>query len=410
MNDELRQKLSEYLDGVLPAAEAAALERAIAKSPELLAELEELRAVSKLVKDLPREPLPAGFRARLERRRAAEDAPASERTDWVFLAPAYRPFAAALSGLIVAVVVWDKVGPRQEAVIPYDHVAVLGADSAPPVQYELAKKIGLGVEMDRTASEEGGVRADKPEFLPPAVEVPEDERQAALVAKRERVRAKGGPLDGEASVADGLAGLNAVPAPRAPAPGMAPMGALAEAKKTSLRSSGAAAAVRGAAESPAPLDGSARPQTEEERSARNEEMYQAFEREKRKMGIAGFASKSDAAAQRVLSAGGSGAPARIDSMTPNLLGARNGVLPRALRSESAYREAWTSLKLAGEPPPVDFAKTMLVVLPEPGAVVSADEGPSELLVTWRPLPGAGPADRLRPVALSGKPVRLLRGR
>ena len=95
MNEELKQKVTAYLDGALPAAEAAAFEREIAKSPELLAELEEQRAVSKLLKDLPREKLPVGFMQRLERRRAGGDA--RPEPEWVFLAPAYRPFAAALS-------------------------------------------------------------------------------------------------------------------------------------------------------------------------------------------------------------------------------------------------------------------------------------------------------------------------
>ncbi|MDX6770829.1 MAG: hypothetical protein SF051_14940, partial [Elusimicrobiota bacterium] len=191
MNEETRLKLSAYLDGALPAEQAAALELDIAKSPELLRELEELKAVSKLVKDLPKEPLPVGFLQRLERRRAEGGAPA-ERRDWVFLHPTYRPVAAALSGFIVALVVWDKVADKSSVVMPYAAVAVKNAADAPPVQYELADKVSRAQKASADSPAIGGVAA--PEFHPPSVPITEDESRAALIARRERARAKGRPL------------------------------------------------------------------------------------------------------------------------------------------------------------------------------------------------------------------------
>lgn len=445
MNDDKRQKLSEYLDGALPAAEAAALEMEIAKSPELLAELEELKAVAKLVKDLPNEPLPTGFRQRLQRRMDAGDAPA-ERRDWVFLAPAYRPFAAALSGLIVAIVVWDKVGERPLPVLPYDGAAVRTAAEAPASQVDLSKQIAgggkaagarsIGESLDylrqkeelekslplrdedkaQDRKDDGFAATEALDIRPPAVELPTDAGREALVAKRERVRAKGMPLTegslsslGESAQAPmGLAGSGAGLKNTAPDAGGFSR-ALAQAKPAAPAAAAPApmeiAAVRGAAPQPSlPMA-----MSEEERSARNEEMYKAFEKEKKAMGIKGFAGKAESDAQRVLRASGAGdQPTRIDSLTPNLLGSKDGVLPRALRSESAFHDAWSALKLPGEPPAVDFTRSMVVVLPAPGALVDVKEGKKELVVTWKPLPAGGPADRLQSVELSGKPVRLVR--
>lgn len=413
MNDEQRQKLTAYLDGALPAAEAAAFELEIAKSPELLAELEEQRAVSKMLKDLPREKLPVGFMQRLQRRREAPDAaPARE---WVLLPPGLRPVAAALSGLIVAVVVWDKVGERPLPVLPYEHAAVKSAADAPPVQFDLAKNLapasgaardaGSGGSADKKESAGGFAATEAPGFHPPSVEIPEDQARAAIVARRERARAKGRPIEADADEAAAASASSMMDAAKPAAPPAAAPEPRDLFQRAGAAAEGKVAAARGAA-SPRTMAPAA--MSEEERSARNEEIHQRLEQEKRKMGIAGFAAKSDDRAQRVLAAAEGAAPARIDSMTPNLLGAKDGVLPRALRSESAYRDAWTALKLAGDPLPVDFAKDMVVVLPQPGTVLSAVESARELVVTWKPAPKAGAAARLCVLPLSGRAVRLVR--
>ncbi len=406
MNDELREKLSAYLDGALPAAEASALEREIARSPELLRELEDLQAVSKLVKDLPKEPLPVGFMQRLERRRQGGDAPA-ERRDWIFISPTYRPYAAALSGLIVAVAVWDKVGERAPIELPYDGVAVKTAAEAPPAQFDLAAKISAGKSAPADAAVEG---AAAPTMYPPAVPLSDDERQAAIVARRERVRAPGAPLTTGSD--DGVAMDSAFGGVGAGAPAAA-MPALAE--KDVMRPAASVAAVRGAA-SPAPKEalskGVARPQSEEERSALNEEMYQAFEREKKKMGIAALVARDETSeqARRVLSAAGRNkGEARISAAKPALLAAPRALPggPPALRTDAAYQAAWSSLMLPGQPPPVDFTTEMIVLLPEPGTVDSAVESAGELVVRWTAAPGS-PRDRLRPVPASLYPIRLMR--
>lgn len=139
MNDDMREKLSAYLDGALPEAKRRDLESRLAGSTELRQELEALRAVSKSVKDLPKSPLPPGYMARLQARRARG---AAERRDWVLLPHAYRPFAFALSGILAALVVWDRNRtPEAPFHFPYDAVKVVPESQAPVAQVDLSGRI-----------------------------------------------------------------------------------------------------------------------------------------------------------------------------------------------------------------------------------------------------------------------------
>lgn len=143
MNDDLREKLSAYLDGALASAERAAVEAQLAGSEDMRRELAALRAVSGAVKGLPKAKLPAGFMARLQARREKEQP--SQRS-WVFLPPAYRPVAFALSTAVVALVVWDKTRAPQEFAAPRsgwqgDIVAVKTAADAPSSQMDLSGNI-----------------------------------------------------------------------------------------------------------------------------------------------------------------------------------------------------------------------------------------------------------------------------
>lgn len=139
MNDDMREKLSAYLDGALSEADRRDLEPRLAASSDLRRELEALRAASQAVKSLPRSPLPAGFLARLQARRARRGA---ERRDWVLLPPAFRPVAFALSSAIVAVAVWDQFN-RTEAPLqlPKAAVKVIPQAEAPISQVDLSEKI-----------------------------------------------------------------------------------------------------------------------------------------------------------------------------------------------------------------------------------------------------------------------------
>ncbi|MDD5305213.1 MAG: hypothetical protein PHS14_19100, partial [Elusimicrobia bacterium] len=135
MNDDIREKLSAYIDGALSEMDRKSVEERLAGSAELRLELEALRAVSGAVKGLPKEKLPAGFMARLEARRSREGSkPARE---YFILPPAYRPLAFALSTAVVALVVWDKTRVPEEMIAPHvgwdgEKVAVKSAAEAPP--------------------------------------------------------------------------------------------------------------------------------------------------------------------------------------------------------------------------------------------------------------------------------------
>ncbi len=59
--ETIREELSAYLDGELPQAEAGRIEQALKADPSLAAELESLRSVRQLLRQLPREKAPAGM-------------------------------------------------------------------------------------------------------------------------------------------------------------------------------------------------------------------------------------------------------------------------------------------------------------------------------------------------------------
>ena len=109
MKDDIREKLSAYLDGALSETQRRAVEVEISRSEEMRLELEALRAVSTAVKGLPKEPLPAGFAARLQARRAREST--ASRAN-------YRPLALALSMAVIALVVWDRTRSPRELLKP----------------------------------------------------------------------------------------------------------------------------------------------------------------------------------------------------------------------------------------------------------------------------------------------------
>ena len=134
MNDDIRERLSAYIDGALSEQELRAVEMEIARSEETRLELEALRAVSSAVKGLPKAPLPAGFMARLDARRARVTS--KPERSYFILPPSYRPLAFALSTAVVALVVWDKAHPPEDYLGPKvgwdgNRTAVKSASQAP---------------------------------------------------------------------------------------------------------------------------------------------------------------------------------------------------------------------------------------------------------------------------------------
>jgi anti-sigma factor RsiW len=417
MNDETREELSAYLDGALPEAERAALEARLAASAELRGALEDLRAVSNAVKSLPKEPLPPGFMARFSARRARGDAP---RQDWVFLPPAARPVVAALSCAVVALVIWNKaaVEPEETLIHPPHAANVYEAGNAPVSQLDLSKEArsapgggGLGGGAagelkktgDATALGIAGVGAGT---ASPVVSL--DSLQNAAPAEDERKIA---------------AKLGSVAAARGGRSGRAlgqPLNAAADAA---------------AAPEPALTDRTRLAMTEEERSARNEQMFGELEKQKKSLGMKVLPKSERRSGPSVAAMLGLPEPApaapMVHGASPTLLkparadgpaaentlafpdgSAPGRVAPDAglvLMDAGSLASSWVLLGLPGDPPATDFSTVRLVIIkPSATKILLVTPGRGAITVVYRALQAGEASDPLRdrvaPLPLSPKAV------
>lgn len=401
MNDAIREKLSAYLDGALPDAERRAVEVEISRSEEMRLELEALRAVSASVKGLPKEPLPAGFMARLEARRARDAKP--ER-DYLILPPAYRPLAFALSTAVVALVVWDKTRAPEEMIVPRvgwdsEKVAVKSAAEAPPsidVSGQLSAMDGRdqGSAESAAANELTAANAKKEDAA--------GGKGGALSTFGKHISAPGKPLgvqeDEPAPAEGGFARRNAASGPAAAAP---------------------------APSSPAPLaeggGGAYLARSEEERSAINERLYQGFEEEKKRMGIAKIMDKD--AEEDKLSGGGRefmalqatpeaaqvgrarGSAAAVRGMA-KAKGGAPVLKALTLKSAEALSAAWSAAGLPGEPPAVSFPDQMAIFLAGPSGcgITDVQVRKKFIVVLYKDAGFDDPSARVRALTASPKPV------
>lgn len=409
MNDELREKLSAYLDGALSEMDRKDVEERIARDEETRLELEALRAVSSAVKGLGREPLPGGFMARLQSRILREGS--DTKRDWVFLPPALRPVAAIMSMAVVALVVWDKAHTPVEQAITgaawdgtNDRAMVKTAAEAPTSMDVSGRVAALnsGAPSEYAAKKEDS--ADKLEIAPAG----------------KRAAAPGKPLEvAEDDNRDqGLAGFK----------GMAGGGAGAAAGP------GAAAAPSPAAptsvfEKSAAEGGSFVARSEEERSAINERLYKTLEDEKKSMGIVRIVEKDSEdqpARERgdVMTLTASPEPSRLNragAMRGAAQGDKLGSLSKSkarakdaapvavkaitLKSSEALAAAWGAAGLPGEPPAVDFPRQMALFLAGPrGCGITAVQNRKKFIVVLYKDSGMDDASRVRAVASSAKPA------
>lgn len=378
MNDITREKLSAYLDGALSDMERRSIEVEVSRSEELRLELEALRAVSAAVKGLPKEELPAGFRARLDARIAREGS--APQREYFILPPAYRPLAFALSTAVVALVVWDRTVPRPDAVSPRagwdsETVAVKSAADAPP-----------SVDVSGLVSSLGGGGGAN---LADEVEAKKEDAASTL---GKNLSAPGKPLEFAESAA-----------PAAPTP--------------------AEAAFDRAAAEPAPgASGTFTARNEEERSAINERLYRGFEEEKKRMGIARIADK-DSEADNLPLGGRDLMALQASPEAPRLgaLSAARGAAPLrkakgassapvvkalSLKSPEALAAAWAAAALPGEPPTLDFTKEMALFLAGPSGcgIVDVQQRKKFIVILYKESGFDDPSARVRAAALSPKPV------
>lgn len=374
MNDEDREKLSAYIDGALPDAERLELEARLRASAELRRELDELRASVSAVKDLPRESLPPGFMTRFAARRARGDAP---RQDWVFLPPAARPLVAAMSCGVVALMVWDKVVRRPDEIppIPAPSAKVAAPESAPVSQVNLSALTAQG------AGSAGAAADAKSLAIAPATNAVGNNENLPFIADKDVSEKKAEASFGRLAAARG---------------GRAP-------GKPFEADSAAVATVRGS-------------MSEEERSARNEELFKGLEKQKSRMGIAKVLPKPDeleslndqlaratqrpaaptlaAPAPTMLKRAESSGPAAAaagaavaesePAAGPGRLSPDGGLVFADARSLSA---SWVLLGFSGLPPTVDFSGGDRVVLIKPSStkIVSAAPTVNSVTVVYRSL-------------------------
>jgi|GEM_PF-2230909 len=416
MNDEIREQLSAYLDGALSESERRELESRLQGSEELRRELEDLRGVARAIRDLPKEPLPDGFIARLQARQARGDQP---RRDWVFLPPSVRPVVLALSCGCVALWIWQDVVVRQDPAIPHGPAAkVLSSEEAPISQINVSGAAAGGANEPAAA-------ADK-------------------MALGFGAGAAGGSSSGR----------------------LAPKPAMAKAKGHALIEE---------ANGPTPESARSNTMTEEERSARNESMIADLERQKKQMGIARIAPDEDAGprARQIAALRGAGiqlgervpSPV-IGSSAPNLdalqkdakaeampamaaapaaaaaapesdesaVAARRGAAaapslaaPAAPASPEGrlapdaglvfadargFSSSWILLGLPRDPPAVDFTSHRAVLLkPSASKIVSVTPGDEAIVVVFRSLRGDETpdpaADRFAEIPLAPRPVTII---
>lgn len=151
-----KDQLSEYLDGELPAAEAARVKNHLSKCAECKEDLGELKRVAKAVSSLPKKELPPGFIARLYARRRREETavPASQR--WGF--PVSGKMAAlALTSLLACFIFFRQISYRMLPDMPGAAMVAGEADimSEDEIADARMKMVAQNRRADKTAARRG---------------------------------------------------------------------------------------------------------------------------------------------------------------------------------------------------------------------------------------------------------------
>lgn len=419
MTDETREELSAYLDGALPEMERRDLETRLAASAELRGALEDLRAISKSVKDLPKEPLPPGFMTRFQARRARGDAP---RENWVFLPPAARPLVGALSVGVIALMIWGKIRPMQEQLLHPDDAATVATPGNAPVS-----QLDLHGAISGAAGGAGGNAAADAKSL----EIAGAAQAPAKVTDKMAVL-EGDKGDAEMKAAAGKIGGASKN-----------FGAIAATRGADARAAGAplAAAPALAPSEPQITDRTRQTMSEEERSARNEQMFAQLEGQKKQMGMRVLPKdedeEGDSEHRGFLGLREPPAAPAIRAPVPSLLKAKRqgaaiaqATADTALAAKpaaespvgrlapdaalvfadaSSLASSWVLLGLPGDPPTADFVNGRVVVIkPSATKILSVTPGPDAVSVVFRSLQPdeeSDPAkDRVAPLPATPKTV------
>ncbi|UPT73707.1 MAG: hypothetical protein M0D55_17935 [Elusimicrobiota bacterium] len=141
----------------------------------------------------------------------------------------------------------------------------------------------------------------------------------------------------------------------------------------------------------------------------NERLYQNFEQEKKRMGIAQIIEKGsddDGDARQIAALSAAPAPKPAARARAKAKAQAASAKALALKSAEALTAAWTAASLAGEPPSVAFPKQMALFLACPGecGIVDVQERKRFIVVLYKGEGFPDPAARVRAVPVSAKPV------
>jgi hypothetical protein len=183
-----RNRLSAYLDGALPPAEAREVASAIERDPELAAEYEALRRTVALLQQEGPAKAPAGFHARVLGKLAEERPPAGSVVKlrrWFARLPVEAVALAAAAAVVVVAIQWQPssepegmdAGERSAAAAPEpaqrkEAPPPAAPDEAAPI--ELASKEKNAEAPEPTAVAEAAGPAPRAERRPKAVQATQE--------------------------------------------------------------------------------------------------------------------------------------------------------------------------------------------------------------------------------------------
>lgn len=184
---QMRSLLPEYLDRELSPPEASRVEAHVASCAACRGELSELKAVSRSVTSLPRQPLPNGFLQRLDRRRQKEPSKPS--------APLFSPPARAAAFAFSAAIIILFILPRfpalrsDEASVAAPQAALEATDELKP-SHKLAPARGEPILSGSAVPRAAAVPQPAVAALRGSRSQPEDEQAAQAKLTNEELQLK----------------------------------------------------------------------------------------------------------------------------------------------------------------------------------------------------------------------------
>lgn len=148
----VKELLSPYLDGELAEGDRRSVEEHLPDCAECRRELDDLRSVTALVRELPQAPLPAGFMERLRRKERSSETPSpagSGILSWLPSPTVVRVGAFSCAGALAVLVVWET----RKAATWFDtmNAKITSGMSAQPAAPEMQIEIADAFNKDEAA-------------------------------------------------------------------------------------------------------------------------------------------------------------------------------------------------------------------------------------------------------------------